>query len=200
MEFRTNLWLNSCCMLKKILRKTHLSLRKGQNQALKITKDKKIVQKIAALPTFKKAKNILFYLPIHGEVDLSGLFDKFQQKKNFALARIKGKTLQLHKIKNLDHTSKNRYKIPEPHEHLTKIDPKKIELWLIPGLVFDKNGNRIGYGKGFFDRLLPKTKGVKIGIAYEFQIVKNIPGETHDIPMDMIVTEKRSLKVRRQGA
>lgn len=181
------------------LRTEKLKKRIAHDPKLQTKKSAQICKRIAHLPAFKKAKTILFYLPIHGEVDLSELFKKFAGKKTFVLPRMKGTTLQLHAIKNLTHTSKNnRYKIPEPIASTPKISPQKIDLVLAPGLAFDQSGNRIGYGKGYYDRLLAKIDAPKIGIAYQFQIVNNIPGQAHDIPMDIIVSEKRSLKARRK--
>lgn len=184
--------------MKQKLRIEKLLKRKSQDPLQKSAGDRKILQKLARLGLFKKAKKILFYLPIHGEVDLTDLFKKFHKKKSFILPRMKGKTLELHAIKNLTHTAKGRYDVLEPHKHLPKINPMDIDLLLIPGVVFSEEGHRIGYGKGFYDRLLKKACCHKIGIAYEFQIVKNIPGEPHDVPMDMIMTEQRTLKVKRK--
>jgi 5-formyltetrahydrofolate cyclo-ligase len=62
---------------------------------------------------------------------------------------------------------------------------------LVPGTAFDSSGHRIGYGKGYYDRLLKKTTSSKIGIAYDFQIVKKVPAENHDIKMTQIVTDKK---------
>lgn len=176
--------------MKAQLRSEKLEKRIKHKTKLQAKKSAQIIKKITALPIFKEAKNILFYLPIHGEVDLSKLFSK---KKNFVLPRVKGKTLQLHIIKDLTHTTKGAYNILEPNKNLPKIKPSDIDLALIPGVVFSKTGHRIGYGKGHYDRLLPKTVCPKIGIAYEFQMVNNTAGESHDVPMDMIITEKRTL-------
>ena len=181
--------------MKATLRIAKLEARKDQNPAQKCLNDEKIVKKISALKLYKQAKKILFYLPLHREVNLISLFEENHTKKTFVLPRIKGKNLELYIITNLKHTEKGKFNIPEPIKNLPKIKPGAVDLLLIPGVVFAENGNRIGYGKGFYDRLLKKITCPKIGIAYEFQIVKNIAGEAHDIQMDMIITEKRTLKV-----
>ncbi len=185
--------------VKQRLRSEKLFLRKSQHTTQKKDKDQKIIKKISSLAAFKKAKNVLFYLPVHGEVDLTGLFGKFSKKKTFFLPRVKGKTLELHLIKNLTHTSKGKFNVTEPKKHLPTVKPSGLDLVLVPGVVFGLDGHRIGYGKGFYDRLLKKTICPKIGIAYGFQIVKNISGDPHDVPMDMIITEQKTLKVRRKG-
>jgi 5-formyltetrahydrofolate cyclo-ligase len=65
------------------------------------------------------------------------------------------------------------------------------DLWLVPGLAFDARGNRLGRGMGYFDRLLLGVRGVKIALAYDFQVVKEVPAELHDVCVDFIVTETR---------
>jgi 5-formyltetrahydrofolate cyclo-ligase len=184
------------CAMKVKLRSQKLLERINHRKSEKSAKDKKIIIKITELPEIKKARRILFYLPIHGEVDLEPLFNKLRKRK-FILPRVKDeKTLHLYYVENLEEVEKGSFNIREPKLHLKRAKPSEVEIVLVPGVVFAKNGHRIGYGKGFYDRLLKKTKALKIGIAYEFQIVENIPGEPHDTPMDMIVTEKKIIRVK----
>ncbi len=181
--------------MKQKLRSTKLLERLNHHPDQKGQKDLLIIQKISSLPEFKKADTIVFYLPIHGEVDLVELFEEFKLQKKFVLPRVNGEKLQLHPIKSLQETEIGSFQIPEPKKDLPTIAPAEVDLILVAGLVFGKNGHRIGYGKGFYDRLLKTTNCVKIGIAYHFQIVENIEGEGHDVPMDMIVTENELIRV-----
>lgn len=182
--------------MKPRLRAKKLLERQQHHPEQQKSKNLKILGKIGKLPAFKKAKTVAFYLPIHGEVDLTPLLHKFG-KKTFVLPRVKGKSLELHAVKSLEHTVRGKFNILEPHSHLPKIKPQDLDLLFIPGVVFAENGHRIGYGKGHYDRLLKKTLCPKIGIAYGFQMVKNIPGEPHDVPMDMIITERKTFKISR---
>ena len=162
----------------------------------KLRKDLLIAKKIHSLQIIKKAKTILFYMPIHGEVDLKPFFKKSKPDKKFILPRVKNElTLHLYHINDLDDVEHGSYKILEPKLHLKRAKITDMDIALVPGIVFARNGHRIGYGKGFYDRLLKKIKCPKIGIAYDFQMVENIPGEAHDTPMDMIVTEKEIIKI-----
>ena len=155
-----------------------------------------ITKKLLGLFSIRNAKTILFYLPIHGEVDLKPFYEKSKLNKKFILPRVKNETtLHLYYINNLDEVEKGSFKILEPKIHLKRANISDVDTVLVPGIVFSRNGHRIGYGKGFYDRLLKKIKGTKIGIAYDFQIVENIPGEPHDTPMDMIVTEKETIRM-----
>ena len=184
--------------MKAQLRSQKLLERLDHHPLTKKRKELNIIKKIAALPAFKKAEHVLFYMPIHGEVDLGSLFTKYQKSKKFILPRvIKGSPkLELFYIETLDHLEKGSFNILEPKSHLKKAKLKDVDLALIPGVVFSNNGHRIGYGKGYYDRLLKKAACAKIGVAYEFQIVKNIQGEKHDTPMDMIITETKTRTIQ----
>ena len=78
--------------------------------------------------------------------------------------------------------------IPEPARRILE-EPQKECVFLIPGLVFDRKGNRMGYGKGFYDRFLTNRKNLKIALAYSFQILPQIEVKNHDVPVDIIITE-----------
>jgi len=87
--------------------------------------------------------------------------------------------------------------ISEPNPKTSqKVDMNLAEGILVPGVVFDLRGNRLGYGKAFYDRVLAEFKGHKVGVAYSVQVRKEIPRENHDIPMDFIATEKEFLVVK----
>ncbi len=69
---------------------------------------------------------------------------------------------------------------------------------VIPAVAYDRNGNRLGRGKGFYDRLLASTKARKVGVAYDFQLIDDdIPVDAHDVPVDIVITESRFIKPRR---
>ena len=68
-----------------------------------------------------------------------------------------------------------------------EISTDKIDLIIVPGVTFDKDGNRLGHGKGYYDRILEKLKVPKIGLAFEFQIVDKVPSESHDEKLDYII-------------
>lgn len=184
--------------MKAKLRSEKLLERLKHHPAEKEQKDAQILRKLLNLPEFQHARTVLLYLPIHGEVDLSGLFEDKNNRlnKKFILPRIKDEeTLHLYYVSDLNDVEVGHYKILEPKTHLKQAKPEEIDLAIVPGVVFAKNGHRIGYGKGFYDRLLKKIKAQKIGVAYDFQIVENIAGEIHDTPMDLIITEQKTIKL-----
>ena len=97
-------------------------------------------------------------------------------------------------INDWNDLSTGAYGILEPREIKIAL-PEDIQVAIIPGIAFDKKGYRIGYGKGYFDRLLPKMNALKIALAFDFQLLDELPREKHDVKMDMIITDKRILRL-----
>lgn len=198
---------NDVVLTKASIRENLLKKRLSLSQKKACFFSEKITEKLLDLPHFKKAKNILIYHPTKNEVKATlelhrrifAPLNPNTQKianKTFALIRICPKTnrINLHKICDLNELKTGKFNIKEPPSHHPRISLNKIDLIILPGIAFDKAGNRLGYGKGYFDRLLKKTKAYKIGLAYDFQIVENIPAETHDQKVDLIVTDKKLIK------
>jgi 5-formyltetrahydrofolate cyclo-ligase len=109
----------------------------------------------------------------------------------------KEKTLSLSELKDFENELEvGKFGILEPKlEYRRRVNLEEVELVIVPGIAFDKNGNRIGYGGGYYDYLLKKMKDVSfIGLAYELQIVTQIPIEEKDISVHKIITEDRIIK------
>lgn len=104
-------------------------------------------------------------------------------------------TLSLSYINGTNDLKKGAYGISEP----SVIQPAAIEdtdVILVPGLAFDRSGGRMGFGKGYYDRLLDNTRCIKIGLCYDFQLHNTIPTQSHDVMMDFVVTEKEIVKIK----
>lgn len=103
--------------------------------------------------------------------------------------------MTLSHLKSWEDLSIGSYGILEPRiGKIRKTNPKDIDLFIVPGVAFDKYGNRVRHGKGYYDRLLEKTKSTIVGLCFEFQLVEKIPIEPHDKPVDIILTENRIIK------
>jgi len=183
--------------MKQILRSKLLTQRLNLSPKEVETLSEKITKKIKLLPEFKKAKTILLYHPIKNEVDPTPLFNP---KKIFAfpLTHSASHRMTLHEITDMDELELDEFKIKSPTKKHKRIAIKNIDLVITPGLAFDENGHRIGYGKGYFDKLFKSlsTNCVKIALAYDFQITENVPAEKHDKKVDIIVTESRTLRIQ----
>ena len=188
--------INSKDQIRKVSLQKRLSLNANKTEEL----SKKIISKLERLKEFKNAKTILLYHPFQNEVDTLPLLEKELKKKSrkhFGLIRICSKTdrIHVHQVHDLKTLQTGKFDIKEPSTMHPLISKKEIDLAIVPGIAFDKHGNRIGYGKGYFDRLFKKlsTSCTKIALAYDFQIVENIPVEKHDRKVDIILTETQKI-------
>lgn len=184
--------------MKEFIRREILARRNKQKGDVKLGKDCKIKKKFMELPEFKKARIILFYVSIRGEVKTDGMISECLNNNKRVLvpfANIETNQLLISEINNLDELEPGSFGIPEP-KNPRKFPLDKVDLVITPGIAFDRKGNRVGYGTGFYDRFLKKLKkGIPfIGLAYGFQMVKEIPTDGMDVRVHKIVTEKEIIE------
>ncbi|HIP42665.1 MAG TPA: 5-formyltetrahydrofolate cyclo-ligase [Aquifex aeolicus] len=180
---------------KEKLRREGLYKRVNLSEEKRKKFSERIVNNLESLPEYKSAKKVLLYCPVKGEPDLTPLFEKVLKGKELILPKVKGKELELYKVSSYQCLKKGKFGIPEPIEGKI-IPPEELDFIVIPGIVFDLQGYRLGFGKGYYDRLLKKTKGIKVGVAYSFQLVDKLPRDPWDVPVDIIVTEKNIRRLR----
>ena len=140
---------------------------------------------------FKQAGHIALYHPVHNEVDTTPLFKTacIEDKKIY-YPRIHGDILSFHQVKDISDLIPATFGIPEPASTKPSVSLNLIDLFIIPGICFDIHGNRIGFGKGFYDRtLISADREKRIGLAYNFQVVKSIKTDKYDLPLGCIVNE-----------
>ena len=151
---------------------------------------------LAAIDPLEGGGAVAVYLASPDELDLANFIrEMLGRGVTVASPRWNGETYALARIKGLDEVNLRRgpMNILEPAEAET-IEPSDVTAWIVPGLAFTKDGKRLGYGGGWYDRLLADENGVlKIGVAHEFQIVGDLPHEPHDILLDRVVTPERSI-------
>lgn len=192
---------------KVSIRKYILSRRDSINDEIRKGKDREIKERLLQLPEFKASHKILLYASFRGEVDTFDLLKYcITHGKAVILPRVdkQNNELKIYKIKDTEELVKGYFAIPEPNvSEDRRMNVKHMDLILVPGVAFDEQCNRLGYGKGFYDKLLSEVGSQKsevrrkiIGLAYEEQIVELIPSESHDIKMDMIITDKRIIECR----
>ena len=138
---------------------------------------------------YKKAEKILFYVSFGSEVDTHEMIKESLGNKIVCVPVVIGDKIIASMIKDFKELdTKNKYKISEP-SNINKIDPKEIDLVIVPGVAFDRLGHRIGYGKGYYDSFLSNLNAKKLALAFELQIVDEIPKEWHDIAVDEVISE-----------
>jgi 5-formyltetrahydrofolate cyclo-ligase len=149
--------------------------------------------------TWRAAASVMFYAPLSEEVDLWPLVGAaLQQGKLAALPRFVPKTKQYEAslVQNPDvDLEVGRFGIREPNQSCARILINRLDLILVPGVAFDQHGRRLGRGKGFYDQLLATVRGTRCGVAFDDQVVRELPVEPHDVLVNCILTPSRWLAV-----
>ena len=160
-----------------------------------------IFKKLSNISEFIHSKNIMFYVATKSEVQTKNMIEKsLAMGKNIFIPIMDDLSCNLKPSLLIDFNKelkKNNQGILEPKQKFQRIySPEKMDLIILPGIAFDLKGNRIGRGKGYYDRFLKGVKPftIKIALAFEIQIVKKIPLDLNDIPVDKVITEKRIIQ------
>lgn len=183
---------------KSEIRLETLARRDALSDEERSEKSMAIMQRLFDFANFLEARTILFYMNSDSEVVTEAMIRKaLAYEKGVALPWVKRKEKQIipFKIDDLDRDVKPGYqKIREPIPQRCKPIPvEHIDLAIIPGIAFDERGGRIGHGTGFYDKFIPALAVTtrKVALAFECQIVAQIPMEPHDRYIDIIITEER---------
>lgn len=150
-----------------------------------------IVDNIIDLDIYKRSKVIALYNSLESEVNTKSLINDALLEKKVLLPKIVNDKIVFVEINKNTKYTKSKLGVMEPIGNIYLGD---IDLIIVPGVSFDKELNRLGFGKGYYDKFLSKKDIFKIGICYENQIVSKLPVDSDDIKMDLIITNKRVLK------
>lgn len=181
-------------MEKSEIRRKIKTLRTMLSETEKLNAAEEVFSRLEQTAAFLMAENILMYHSLPDELSTHAFLKKWKDRKHFFLPRVNGVNLEILPYEE-SRLELGAFHIEEPSGDNT-VEPDEIELMIIPAVAFDYKGNRLGRGKGFYDRLLGSSKATKIGIGYEFQLVDDIPVEEHDVPMDIVITENACIVVR----
>lgn len=147
-----------------------------------------VIENLTKLQSFKDSKTILLYYSMPDEVDTSLLIESYKMNKRIILPIVTKAGLILREYTSEQNIKISRFGIKEPiGEDFLNYD--EIDFAIIPGVAFDRSLNRLGRGKGYYDRLLPKINAYKTAICFDFQIVDSVPVDAHDKTIDSIVSE-----------
>jgi 5-formyltetrahydrofolate cyclo-ligase len=143
---------------------------------------------------FALSENILLYHSLPDELSTIEFLKKWAGRKHFFLPRVNGVNLDILPY-DQSRLALGAFQIEEPQGDDT-VDIAKIEMIVVPAIAYDRRGNRVGRGKGYYDRLLASTKATKVGVGYDFQLLdEEIPAEPHDVAVDMVITDRRRLVI-----
>jgi len=186
---------------KKILRKEILTKRKNIDIVEKEKMDRKICDKFYESKYYRDAKNIFIYISYDSEINTKEIINKaLIDNKKIYVPRTEFKTRLMDAVEiiSLDNLIESEYGILEPSIEEPHIEPNELDLIVVPGVAFDRNGGRIGYGAGFYDRYFKKINKdniKKMALAYDFQILEKIPMNEQDVPVSYIITEKEFIHI-----
>ncbi len=181
--------------MKGTIRQQALAARDSLLPAARESKSREIEERLFTLPEFRKAGVVMFFASFRSEVRTGPMIERaLAEGKRVVLPKVLGRELGLYEISDYQRdVAPGAWGIPEPTGGRS-VQLADIDLIVVPGAAFDESGNRIGYGAGFYDKLLPAFPGTTVALAFEVQIITDIPADRHDVPVKKIVTEKRAIE------
>lgn len=185
--------------LKAALRAQVLERREALSESYVQQTSERIIARLKELPEVQQARVVHCYVSWRNEVDTrSFIRDMLDSGKRVVVpvVDLSRRTLLHSEIKSFDDLAPGTFGILEPRrEALRPISPKELDLVIVPGVMFDLRGRRIGFGGGYYDDFLRLVSCPKIGLAYQFQVVEVLPQRPADERVDMIVTEEAVVRV-----
>lgn len=149
-----------------------------------------VMNKIESLKQFNEAKRVLLYNALPDELPTECMLNRWSKDKELFLPVVKGEELVIKKY-SPECMKVGAFGIKEPEGE--EINIETIDIIIVPGVAFDREHNRLGRGKGFYDRLLSQSKSCFVGIGYDIQVIDSVPTQPHDIKMNYIITEREIL-------
>lgn len=181
---------------KTEFRESYMAKRRELDGETRRFRDRELCKNVCSMVSFRFAEYILMYAPVGEEIDVNPIAIRaleMGKRVFYPVCDAKNYTMSFGEVTSLEELSPGTYKIPEPTDARCFFQPDRdtnSALCLIPGVVYDREGYRIGYGKGFYDRFLTDFKGCRAGIIYSDFIVPSLPRGRFDTKADILLTEK----------
>ena len=188
--------MNSIRKIKDEIRAEYSARRASMDPAEKKRRDDAICRAATALASFRYAESVLLYAATENEIQIRAIAEEaLARGKKIAFPRCdkEAHTMQYHIVSSLDELAQDSYGILEPPPTNPIYDPENdlgSAVCFVPGLVYDKAGYRLGYGKGFYDRYLSHFSGCTLGVVYSDYILPTVPRGRFDVSVDILLTEK----------
>lgn len=183
-------------MPKRKLRQDLLKQRRQIDRAECLRRGRQIQERLLEVGCYRQAGVLALYAPIHNEVDTEALFDAaLSDGKTVCFPRVKGHTLEFIAVESAAALCPGAFGIAEPVGAVA-LAVTDIDLMVVPGVGFDRCGFRLGYGQGYYDRAISVGRPAMLaGLAYDFQLLDQLPSEEHDVCLDMLVTDSAVLQL-----
>lgn len=186
---------------KNALRARFRRERTRMKPAEQLVRDADIVSRLLTLPEYRRCTVLLTYVALPDEVSTDALIQAaWANGKIVAVPRCNpDSTMTFYRIDRWDQLSPGTFGVREPKAECVQVEATPDSVCVVPGLCFDVSGNRLGYGKGFYDRFLQTFPGKRIGLCPASAVVLRLPVETRDQPVQIIVTEQYVRRTTGQG-
>ncbi len=158
-----------------------------------------IVDRVRALPEVEAARVVHLFWPLPGEVDLRALAEVLAAEgRTVALPVVVGRSLMHRRFDGASRLVAGAFGTRTPADDAHAVEPGTIDVVLVPGLAAGRDGSRLGYGGGFYDRFLAGTRALRVGVVPSAALVDTLPTEPHDARLDVVVTEAETVRVVRR--
>jgi len=186
-------------MPKRSLRQQILARRRALGHDQWLASSRSAQRRLIALDEFARAACIALYSPAHNETDTSGILEAaFAAGKRVLYPAVCGERMVFRQVEEIRSLTAGSFGILEPCPTGVDHHADEPDLIVVPGVAFDLHGHRVGYGKGYYDRFLqhPGRTAHLVGLCHDFQLIDGeIPAQEHDIRMELIVTDRRTIRV-----
>jgi 5-formyltetrahydrofolate cyclo-ligase len=151
---------------------------------------RKICDLLLRLPEYAAARTVALYAADAGEVDLQGVFQcSVTDRKSCFFPEVVGGAMDFRRVTQWSDLVPGRFGILAPPKTTVLLAPAQCDMVIVPGVAFDRQGNRLGRGKGYYDRYLPQVRGCRVGVSFDVGVCESLPHEPHDVRMDVLITE-----------
>jgi 5-formyltetrahydrofolate cyclo-ligase len=184
---------------KKKTRQRVLQQRRAFSATEKTPAEQRMLKFLQSWEIFRQAKTIHIFISKTDEPDTSPIIESaWESGKTVAVPCVVPESFELFhsQLKSFEDLSSGALGVLEPSpEGRIAMNPESFDLVIIPGVAFDRQGGRLGYGKGYYDRFLEQTAAFRLALAFNFQVLEKVPTEKHDVPMNGILTESGIIEV-----
>ena len=189
--------------MKRCIKNKILAIRDALSREDILGKSLQIEKNLLALEEFVKAKTVMFYISKGSEVHTRRMIkEAIKRGKRIVVpvTKLDRRELVVSELLDLDELTLGAFDVPEPKDQKL-VSAGEIDLIIVPGIAFDTSGNRLGYGLGFYERFLSSVRddAIIVALAYDSQVLDEIPNEHHDVPADAIITESRVIGPLNRG-
>lgn len=183
---------------KAHLRSVYLNQRAKTSPKRKQEIDEIITNAVLQNKYYQAAECVFIYIATKEEIETKEIItDAWKNGKTVCIPRCAPHGMMtVHQITSFEKLTRSSFGILEPQENALMMEQEKIDLAIVPALACDESGYRLGYGGGYYDRFLSETKAAAICLCAEERLVSRLPKEKHDVPCDVVVTERREIHTK----